>query len=371
MNITSSKALNPRLSVLVPNFNYSSYIGETIQSVLDSAGPDIEIAVCDNASTDNSVEVVRGFNDPRIQIEVNPFNVGFGPNLQRVASMATGRRMLLLSSDDRMRPEAIPAYLNLEDALGSDAEFAIWGSSAYVIDSEGVQTGVKHPDAKVWSEATVDSALSAKVGYPVRACSASVILRRALHFLRTALPFATTCYSKSLHDAVGGYAGGRLVNPDKWFLWKILSKAKMVYSIDHPLFDYRVHNANQLSQERKAGALKHLTDQYVSTFDLPDSVLSAAQIKREDLSKAFIENDIVLRGLVSLSEGQRFNARRSIHFGLAAYPSLARQNKKFWLLRALTALGPMGTQLAQMGRDRIQKKWQDQHTSDGGGYEAQ
>ena len=55
------------LSVLIPNYNYARYIGETIDSVLSQAPPDLEIIVTDNASTDKSADVVREYADPRVR----------------------------------------------------------------------------------------------------------------------------------------------------------------------------------------------------------------------------------------------------------------------------------------------------------------
>lgn len=345
------------LSVLIPNYNYARYIGETIESVLVQARPGVEIVVTDNASTDASVEVVRGYTDPRVRLSVNPCNVGFSANLERVANLARGRRMLLLSSDDKMKPGAIEAYERLEAALGPQAEHAVWGSASTVIDSQGATTGAVDPDPKLWRDATSEPELSAAVGYPVRSMPAGKMLRRSLELLRTPLPFATTCYPRSLHDAVGGYAGGRLMNPDKWFLWKLLSVADTVYVIDHPLFEYRVHDAGQLSQEQRSGALKHLTDQYVATFSLPDPVLAKAELDRDALAKAFVEQDIALRGFVSLSDGKRITARRAIHFAQAAYPDHVRTNPKLWMLRALLGLGPLGTTVARLVRARAETRW--------------
>src|ERR1044071_9268039 len=136
------------LSVMIPNFNYGRYIGETIESVLAQDRSQFEIVVCDNASTDDSVSVVRGYRDPRIRLSVNPCNVGFSSNLERVAAMARGRRMLLLSSDDRMTPGALAAYARLEAALGPRADTAVWGTATAVIDSKGVRTGRFDPDPK-------------------------------------------------------------------------------------------------------------------------------------------------------------------------------------------------------------------------------
>lgn len=345
------------LSVMIPNFNYGRYIGDTIQSVLTQAPSNVEIVVSDNASTDDSVKVVSAFRDERIRLSVNPCNVGFSPNLERVAAMARGRRMLLLSSDDRMGPGAIEAYQKLERELGAAADTAVWGTATAVIDAKGNRIGRFDPDPKCWRDSKEEPALSKAIGYPVRSISAAMLLRRSLELLRSPLPFLTTCYPKALHDAVGGYSGGRLMNPDKWFLWKVLAAAETTYMIDHPLFEYRVHDAGQGPQEVRSGALKHLTDEYIATFNLPDGVLKKAGITREELSAAFIEQDVVLRGFLAVAQGRRSLARRGIDFGRAAYPELVRTNPKIWALRALLAAGPLGTTVAKSLRDRIEARW--------------
>lgn len=345
------------LSVMIPNFNYGRYIGETIDSVLVQAPRGVEVVVCDNASTDNSVEVVSGYRDDRVRLAVNPCNVGFASNLERVAAMAHGRRMLLLSSDDKMAPGAVSAYERLESALGAKAGGAVWGTQTAVIDSDGATIGRFDPDPKLWRDAVVDDELSAAVGYPVRAIPAADLLRRSLEMLRSPLPFLTTCYPRALHDVVGGYAGGRLINPDKWFLWKLLAVAETVYAIDHPLFQYRVHDAGQGPQEQRSGALKHLTDEYVATFNLPEPVLAKAGLDRGTLAAAFVEQDVALRGFRALAQGKRATARRGINFGLAAYPNLVRKNPKVWALRALLSLGPVGTQVARVVEQRVEERW--------------
>lgn len=350
------------LSVMIPNYNYGRYIGDTIESVLKQATPDLEIVVCDNASTDDSVSVVKSYTDARVRLSINPCNVGFASNLERVAALARGRRMLLLSSDDRMASGALDAYARLEAALGDKAERAVWGTPTAVIDSSGNRIGQFDPDPKCWRDARVDPELSRAVGFPVRAIEASTLLRRSLELLRSPLPFLTTCYPKALHDAVGGYAGGRLMNPDKWFLWKVLAAADMVYSIDHPLFEYRVHDAGQGPQEIRSGALKHLTDEYIATFNLPESVLAKAGVDRELLAAAFVEQDIALRGLLAVAQGRRSFARRGLDFGRAAYPELVKANRKVWALRALLAMGPVGTRVARVLRARVEKRWKEQQS---------
>jgi len=352
----------PFLSVMIPNYNYGRYIVETIRSVLDQAGSGVEIVVADNASTDDSVARVRALDDPRVRIEVNACNLGFAPNLERVAAMARSRRMLLLSSDDRMQPGTIDVYTRMARALGDRAERAVWACSAWAIDADGNRFGRRDPDAKLWRNGRDEPELSRAVGHRVRSMTTQELLQRSLELLRAPLPFVSTCYPRTLHDQAGGYSGGRLVNPDKWFGWKLLGVADMVYVIDFVGFDYRVHDAGQGPQEQRSGALKYLTDQYIATFNLPDELIKRAGLDRKALAAAFVEQDIALRGLVALADGHRRNARRAVHFGIATYPEQTRANRKVWALRALLALGPAGTMIARALKARASEKWSERES---------
>ena len=85
----------PAVSVVVPNFNYARYLPQRIESVLNQTFTDFEVILLDDASTDNSVEVMRRYaeTDNRIsRIEVNATNSG-SPFLQweRGVRLARGR----------------------------------------------------------------------------------------------------------------------------------------------------------------------------------------------------------------------------------------------------------------------------------------
>jgi hypothetical protein len=154
---------------------------------------------------------------------------------------------------------------------------------------------------------------------------------------------------------VEGYRGGRLINPDKDFHYRLLSAAEHVVHVDRPLFAYRVHTSNQNSQERRSGALKRLVDEYCYTFDLDPQVLDRSGVAKEDVVKAFVEHDIALRGLASLSEDDRTGARRTLRFGQAVYPEECHRNWKVWALGALLHSGPVGTRVARSLRSRAEQ----------------
>lgn len=339
----------PFYSVCVPNYNYGGYIVETIESALNQPGQDIEVVVADNASTDNSVEVVQSLiaKHDNIKLKVNRCNVGFYENLKRVASMASGEWMTMLSSDDLATPEAYPTYKKIIDDLGEGAKRVVLCSNADKIDAKSKVIENPKMDMKLWKGAEINQVLSDKVGADVWEIDAGLLLKNNLEILRNPLHFATTTYPKELHDEIEGYSWGGLINPDMQFAFNLISVAEKVFYIDKPLFQYRWHESNQTAQQAESGALKFWIDEYVSTFNLPNRVLDRAGITREQLASNFIEQDIALRGLLALSDGHSALAKRLFYFGKATYPEQAVKNKKILILSILLKLGYLGFLIAK------------------------
>ncbi len=336
-----------KFSICIPNYNYEKYLPETIRSVL-SQDADLEILVSDNASTDGSVDVVRSFADARIKLRINNANVGFAGNLDRAARMATGEVVVMLSSDDLMRPGALKAYAALFGAIETDA---IVTASADIIDAKGERTGDIAPDPLLWTEADVVAGYPTPVGARLFRVQAAELLRRCLASQRNPFNFLATAYGRHLYERVEGYGGGRTINPDKWFHWRLLGAASHAYYLDAPLFAYRWHTSNQTAQQKSSGALKYLVDEYVSSFEIDSSLLKRAGLSKEDVERAFVEHDIARHGLATLAKGDVDRARRILLFGLSAYPAHARKNWKLWALGGLAVL-PGGTHLARFAYRR-------------------
>ncbi|MBX7164937.1 MAG: glycosyltransferase [Pirellulales bacterium] len=337
---------NPRFSICIPNFNYEKYLGRTIQSVLDQTFQDFEILVSDNASTDRSVEVVRSFAEPRIKLHVNQRNVGFAGNLDRAARMATGRFMIMLSSDDLMRRDALEVYARFFSTLGDQADATVISSNPEVIDPDDRVTGRVGIERAIWQDSDRDAELEHVCGGTTFKVEARPLLKRCLLTLKNPLFFACTCYPRALYERVEGYGGGRLINPDKWFNWKLLSAGRAAAFLDRPLFAYRVHPSNQNSLQTATAALKYMTDQYVSTLEIDNAWLKEVGLERPDVERAFVEYDVARHGLATLARGERARARRMLTFGQAVYPWHMRGNRRARALRVLLALGPLGQAIA-------------------------
>lgn len=333
-----------KFSICIPNFNYERYIARTIRSALQQDGAELEVVVADNASTDGSVAAIRAIDDPRVAVTVNECNVGFAGNLDRAARMASGEWMILLSSDDLMRPGALATYGKLIAALG-DRAVAI-SSTMDKIDPDDAITGRIGPDPELWRDDDVDDALSRLLAARVYRVPATTLLRRCLETMKTPFNFAATCYRREDYRRVEGYGGGRLINPDKWFHWRLLGAVEDAIFIDAPLFAYRWHPQNQTAQQAREGALKFLVDEYSSTLELSPALLERVGLRRDDLVRAFVRNDVIDHGLATLGRGDRNRAHRILRFGDAAYPGAMSADRRSYVLRILLAGGVLGECIA-------------------------
>lgn len=67
----------PRVDVIIPNYNHALFLEKRIRSVLDQTFQDLDVILLDDASTDNSREVIAQFaNDPRVRVILNDTNSG-------------------------------------------------------------------------------------------------------------------------------------------------------------------------------------------------------------------------------------------------------------------------------------------------------
>lgn len=108
----------PRVSVAIPNYNYARYLPETIESALDQPGIDVDVLVVDNASTDDSVEVVRRLAnaDPRVRIIVHSTNEGQIASFNEAVQSTTGEYVVMLCSDDLLTPGSLTRSAALLEA---------------------------------------------------------------------------------------------------------------------------------------------------------------------------------------------------------------------------------------------------------------
>src|SRR4030042_1857426 len=75
------QAGTPEISVIIPTYNRAGVLGRSIKSVLTQTYRDFELLVVDDGSTDNTDELLKSFNDPRIRFFKHETNRGFSAAL--------------------------------------------------------------------------------------------------------------------------------------------------------------------------------------------------------------------------------------------------------------------------------------------------
>lgn len=110
-------ASNPLVSVIIPNFNQAAYVRAAIESVLSQTHRTLEIVICDDASTDGSVDELRSIISDhaghRITLLENERNRGVSYSRNRAMQVAQGDFFAFLDADDLWLPEKIAAQIGL------------------------------------------------------------------------------------------------------------------------------------------------------------------------------------------------------------------------------------------------------------------
>ena len=70
----------PLVSVCIPAYNNADYIDQTIDCILSQTYSNLELIICDDKSTDNTVEVIKKYTDSRLHLYENEENLGMSGN---------------------------------------------------------------------------------------------------------------------------------------------------------------------------------------------------------------------------------------------------------------------------------------------------
>jgi len=107
--------MEPLVSILIPSFNREDYIAATLESALSQTHTNIEVIICDNASTDSTASIVRSFvkRDPRVFFFEQEKNLGPVLNWEECLKRAKGVYTHILWSDDLVEPRFLEETLAL------------------------------------------------------------------------------------------------------------------------------------------------------------------------------------------------------------------------------------------------------------------
>ncbi|MGI5090980.1 glycosyltransferase family 2 protein [Treponema socranskii] len=113
---------NPKITVIMSVYNGAEFLRETIESVLKQTYTNFEFIITDNASTDETVSIIRSYNDSRIKLTVNEENKGYVANLNSMIKEAAGKYIIRQDADDIIRKnkfEKLFEYMEAHPSIGA------------------------------------------------------------------------------------------------------------------------------------------------------------------------------------------------------------------------------------------------------------
>ena len=123
----------PLVSVVIPVYNVEKYLNQCLDSVISQTLTDIEIICVNDSSTDGSLNILEEYakRDERIKVVTQP-NGGAGAARNRGLSMASGKYLSFLDSDDFFEPDM--HELAYKKAEKDKADFVVFNSNQYYTD---------------------------------------------------------------------------------------------------------------------------------------------------------------------------------------------------------------------------------------------
>jgi glycosyltransferase involved in cell wall biosynthesis len=220
---------NPKVSVVVPNYNYARFLRRRIESVLNQSFQDFEIILLDDCSTDESKTIICEYaHDPRVRIEFNEKNSGTAfKQWNKGVALAQGEFVWIAEADDfadeRLLERLVPVLETSPDVVL--AYCRSWRVSAD--DRPDGFLDCIGPDPQRWESDHSANGLDE--------C-------RGLFMTCDLVPNASAVvFRKAIYDGVGG-ADETLSMTGDWKVWfAMVLRGRMAY-ISDPLNYYRFHD---------------------------------------------------------------------------------------------------------------------------------
>ena len=230
--------MNPKISIITPNYNGAAYLEETIQSVLNQGYSNLEYIIIDGGSTDGSVEIIKKY-ESRLTYWVSESDAGLYHAIQKGFQRSTGDIMAWINSDDKYHPGAFSIVTELFNQF-PQIEWLQGIPSIY--DEKGRTVMVDY--FRAW-------------------CKADIYSGRYQWIQQE-----STFWRRSLWEKAGSTLDTRLRYAADFELWLRFFRHAELYSIKSLLSGFRFRSANQISMDNHGEYIQEVLDSIKGEVDL-------------------------------------------------------------------------------------------------------
>ncbi len=259
----------PKISVIVPNYNHARYIGQRMRTVLEQTRGDFELLYLDDASTDESAEVVAPYlRDPRVRTILNSANSG-SPFKQwnKGVREARGELIWIAEADDFADPRLLET---LAGRLDAHPEAGVAYCQSMAVDAEGapLRSYVEHTndlDKERWRADFVAEGAAETSRYLSR---------------KNTLPNASAVVFRRGHYLRAGGADETLRFCGDWLLWaKLVALGQVAFVAEHLNF-FRSHAGSVTHHSTRNGL------EVAEAYEVLGQLMRAGLVREEDRERA-------------------------------------------------------------------------------------
>ena len=313
---------SPLVTILIPTYNRSKYLPQSIRSALAQTYPNIEVLVLDDCSPDDTSKVVEAMgleDDPRFRYVRHEINKGIAENWRYGFENCKGAFVCILHDDDFFEPDFAETLVK---PFLTDSDLIVCFSDHWVVNIDG-KVSVSESE-KATAQFHRDKLPEGRVSDP-----ATVTL------VDISVPIGSTLLRRSLisTDFVSLQAKGSI---DVWLLYQCLRTGHGFYYVPKRLMNYRLHDANMSSSQPLYMSEGYLFRQRTVLADTTMKSVHAAV-------RTQLHETLTGYGIALLRAGKRPEAQAALR---EAWDDDVR-TKRLLIALTLSHAGPFGTTLAR------------------------
>ena len=204
----------PKVSIVLPSYNGARYLRESIDSCLNQTLADLELIIVDDCSMDETPDILKSYNDPRMLIIRHDVNKKLPGALNTGFAASCGDYLTWTSDDNLYHPNALEVMVQ---ALDSRPDLGLVYSGCRLVDEFGalIRIDMAEPPELLRQKSVVG------------AC-----------FL----------YRRTVYEQIGDY-NADLFRIEDYEYWLRIAQHCQIAALSDILYDYRVHAGSVTSEE--------------------------------------------------------------------------------------------------------------------------
>lgn len=256
----------PAVSVVMPVYNGERTLKEAINSVLAQTFRDFELIICNDASSDNTYDILENIPDDRLKVLHNSSNLGEGPTRDRAIDIAHGVWVAVIDADDVWESERLETLLREAD---NSQDRMIFDD---IIECHDTPSGLVPWRALRGKYAFGGNGI-AGIDVPIEYY---VCAKRLL--IKPLFPLRLLRQNQVFHSC-------RKFGADTEFFLQLLSHGLKLRFIPKPMYHYRITPASATSLSSRSTMMREVLEETIGKFEHAPAVQAALRKKIDMITR--------------------------------------------------------------------------------------